>query len=106
MTELNGTPRQVEGLTLNGAVVYVRVLTVGEMRKIEGLSADQEASNVDKMVAFFVAGACGPDGKRFYTDEQEAAVTELPWTTVQRAAEEVLDINGLAGDDDKEPEGN
>ena len=104
MTELNGSPRRVEELTLDGVEVYVRVLTVGEMRHIESLAEDAESGNLDKMVAFFMAGACRQDGTRLYPDGNDEAVTALPWTAVQRAAEAVIDINGLSGDE--EPAGN
>lgn len=106
MTELSESPRLVEGVTLQGVAVYVRVLTVGEIRNIEAIGADEKADNVTKMVAFFLAGACKIDGTRFYTDNQVTDIENLEWPMVMQVAAEVIDINGLTPDDDEESEGN
>lgn len=106
MTPINGIPRLVPTPELPDAEFHARILTVGEMRRIEGLRTDESIGDVDKMVAFFMAGACFESGDRQYADGEEEKVLALPWTAVQRVAAVVIEINGLAPDDDEEPEGN
>lgn len=84
-------PRAVQVPELGGTV-YVRPLSLGGVGRFRALVEKDQAR---APIALLVEGLCDETGKRLFTMEDEAVLSDLPGAAANRLLEEINEISGL-----------
>lgn len=89
--------RSVETPDLDGEV-WVRALTLREVREIQEYQAKPSTRPVDVTKRFVELAACNEDGSPLFVGEDKTLIDSLTWGTIQAIANAATDISGLKAD--------
>ena len=84
----------VEVPDLNGEV-FVRPLTLDEVREIRNIQAAPKASPVDLTRKVVELATCNEDGTSLFVGEDVKLIGELPWGAIDAIADAAMRVSGM-----------
>lgn len=97
--------REVEVPDLDGTV-WVRALTLKEVREIQEFQANKRNQAVDVTRRMVEVATVNEDGSPLFVGEDKALVGDLSWGTIRSISEAVSDLSGLNKDASDDAEKN
>lgn len=91
----NSAPKRAVDCPDLGGEVFVRALTLKEVREIQDFQANPKNKPIDVTRKIIELSACNEDGSPLFVGEDKGLIDGLTWATVSALSEATTDISGM-----------
>lgn len=91
----NSAPRRSVEVPDLGGEVFVRPLTLKEVREIQEFQANPKTKPVDTTKRIIELATCNEDGSALFIGEDKALIDGLTWPTIEALSEAAIELSGM-----------